>query len=103
MTTTMPQNMQALARANEIRLGRAKLKRDIKSGRLAVTDVIANPPEPALTMPVMDLLCAQYQWARARSLRTLQDVGVMSERRRIGDLTERQRRILVKALSGVTA
>ena len=91
------QCMEALARANEVRLARAALKRDICAGRRAVTEVIIESPWEADSMSLSELLCSQRRWGRARS-RKLLSSAALSEGKKIGSLTERQRRILVAAL-----
>jgi hypothetical protein len=96
------QCMEALARANEVRLARAALKRDIGAGRRAVTDVIINSPWEADSMSLSELLCSQRRWGRARS-RKLLSSAALSEGKKIGSLTERQRRILVGALEAKLA
>ena len=92
-----PQCMQALARANEVRLARAALKREIGAGRRAVTDVIIESPWEAESMSLSELLCSQRRWGRARS-RKLLSSAALGEGKKVGTLTERQRRILVHAL-----
>jgi hypothetical protein len=89
--------MQALARANEVRLARAALKRDIGAGRRAVTDVITASPWEAQSMSLSELLCSQRRWGRARS-RKLLSSAALGEGKKVGSLTERQRRVLVHAL-----
>jgi hypothetical protein len=89
--------MEALARANQVRLARAALKRDIGAGRRSVCDVIAESPWEAESMSLSELLCSQRRWGRARS-RKLLSAAAMGEGKKIGTLTERQRRILVGAL-----
>jgi hypothetical protein len=89
--------MQALARANEVRLARAALKRDVGAGRRAVTDVIAESPWEAQSMSLSELLCSQRRWGRARS-RKLLSSAALGEAKKLGSLTERQRRVLVHAL-----
>jgi hypothetical protein len=96
------QCMEALARANEVRLARAALKRDIGAGRRAVTDVIVDSPWEADSMSLSELLCSQRRWGRARS-RKLLSSAALSEGKKIGSLTERQRRILVGALEAKLA
>jgi hypothetical protein len=91
------QCMQALARANEVRLARAALKRDIGAGRRVVTDVIAESPWEAQSMSLSELLCSQRRWGRARS-RKLLSSAALGEAKKLGSLTERQRRVLVHAL-----
>jgi hypothetical protein len=91
------QCMQALARANEVRLARAALKRDIGAGRRAIIDVIAASPWEAESMGLSELLCSQRRWGRARS-RKLLSSAALGEGKKVGSLTERQRRVLVHAL-----
>ena len=96
------QCMQALARANEVRLARAALKRDIGAGRRVVTDVIIESPWEAQSMSLSELLCSQRRWGRARS-RKLLSSAALGEGKKLGSLTERQRRILVHALEAKLA
>jgi hypothetical protein len=96
------QCMQALARANKVRLARAALKRDISAGRRNITEVIMQSPWEAESMSLSELLCSQRRWGRARSRKLLSSTA-LSEGKRIGTLTERQRRILVSALEAKLA
>jgi hypothetical protein len=89
--------MEALARANQVRLARAALKRDISAGHRSVTDVINDSPWEAESMGLSELLCSQRRWGRARSRKLLASAA-LGEGKKIGSLTERQRRILVAAL-----
>jgi hypothetical protein len=91
------QCMEALARANKVRLARAALKRDISGGRRSITEVIMESPWEADSMSLSELLCSQRRWGRARSRKLLSSTS-LSEGKRVGTLTERQRRILVAAL-----
>jgi hypothetical protein len=91
------QCMQALARANQVRLARAALKREISAGHRGVTDVIRQSPWEVESMSLSELLCSQRRWGRARSRKLLSSIA-LSEGKRVGTLTERQRRILVSAL-----
>jgi hypothetical protein len=91
------QCMQALARANEVRLARAALKRDVSAGRHRVTEVILDCPWEAESMSLSELLCSQRRWGRARSRKLLSSIA-LSEGKRVGTLTDRQRRLLVAAL-----
>jgi hypothetical protein len=89
--------MEALARANQVRLARAALKREISAGRQSVAEVVIESPWEAESMSLSELLCSQRRWGRARS-RKLLSSAALSEAKKIGSLTERQRRILVHAL-----
>ena len=91
------QCMEALARANKVRLARAALKRDITAGRRSITEVIMDSPWEAESMSLSELLCSQRRWGRARSRKLLSSTA-LSEGKRVGTMTERQRRLLVAAL-----
>lgn len=93
----LPQYMEALAHGNKIRLGRAVLKRQIARGETTAAAVILDTPDEALTMAILDLLMSQHRWGRARSLRLLQ-VAALKEGKRLGELTPRQRGVLVNLL-----
>jgi hypothetical protein len=94
--------MQALARANEVRLARAALKRDISAGRREVTEVVLDSPWEAESMSLSELLCSQRRWGRARSRKLLSSIA-LTEGKRVGTLTDRQRRILAAALAAKLA
>ncbi|MBM3668151.1 MAG: hypothetical protein FJW90_11905 [Actinobacteria bacterium] len=92
-----PQHMQALARANEVRLARAQMKREIASGQRDVLSVVHDCPWEAESMTLGELLRAQRRWGRARSRKLINSIN-LSEAKRLGSLTERQRLLLVAAL-----
>jgi hypothetical protein len=96
------QCMQALARANEVRLARAALKRDVAAGHRSVNEVVLESPWEAQSMSLSELLCSQRRWGRARSRKLLASAG-LSEAKRLGTLTARQQRILVGALEAKLA
>jgi hypothetical protein len=94
---TAPQHMRALARANEIRLARAALKRRIAAENLSAAEVVMECPQEADSMTIAELLSAQRRWGRARSRRLLNLLD-LKENKSLGSLTERQRRLLAHAL-----
>jgi hypothetical protein len=98
-TAPAPQHMQALARANKVRLARAELKRQVADGELSVADVILECPWEAESMAISDLLMSQHRWGRTRCRRFLMSVS-MGETKTIGSMTDRQRRALAAGLSG---
>src|SRR5438046_10478351 len=61
-----PQHMRALARANQIRLARAELKRTVAAGKVDVAEVIVSCPWEAHGMAVSDLLISQRRWGQTR-------------------------------------
>jgi len=96
-TVIQPQCMQALARANEVRLARARLKRQVGAAERSAIEVVRDVPWEAETMPIGELLCSQRRWGRARSRKLLMSIH-LSEAKPLGSLTPRQRRLLVGAL-----
>ncbi|MGA2926532.1 MAG: hypothetical protein ABSG43_11145 [Solirubrobacteraceae bacterium] len=95
--TPEPQRMRALERANEVRLARAELKRRIAAGRVPVARVILVPPLEARSWAVGELLASQKRWGSTRCRKFLQRHRI-SETKALGDLTERQRRLLADGL-----
>jgi hypothetical protein len=47
-----PQHLQALQRANAVRLARAELKRRVSLGEIGAADVVEDPPWEAESMTV---------------------------------------------------
>jgi hypothetical protein len=95
--TPAPQRLQALERANMVRLARAGLKRRIAEGELSAAEVIlTNPPEVA-TWTVGELLRSQRRWGGTRCRKFLSPYQI-SEVKRIETLTDRQRRLLAAQL-----
>lgn len=92
-----PQHMQALARANRVRLARAELKRSIGRGDVKVTEVIQDVPWETESMTLTELLTSQRRWGRTRARKLLQTLA-LSENKRVGSLTPRQRALLTSAL-----
>lgn len=94
-----PQHLRALARANEVRLARAELKRRVALEELSVAEVVLACPWEAETMPLADLLTSQRRWGHTRCRKFLQAVP-MSESKTIGSMTERQRGAVAARLDG---
>jgi hypothetical protein len=90
--------MRALARANEVRLARAELKRKVAAEELDVADVILGCPWEAHSMAVADLLMSQRRWGQTRCRRFLAQIP-MSEKKTVGSMTDRQRRTLAAMLA----
>ncbi len=97
-----PQHLRALAKANEVRLARAGLKRRVSDGELTVADVILDMPAEADTMPVLDLLMSQRRWGLTRCRKFLRDVP-MSENKTLGSMTARQRTAVAAMLAATGA
>src|SRR5690349_6134724 len=86
----MPQHMDALARANEVRLARAQLKQQIRAGQIRIEDVLRDVPWEVETMTVSDLLLSQKGWGLIRTNKILSRVPV-SPMKTVGTLTTRQK------------
>jgi len=97
-TIDAPQHMQALARANRVRLARAELKRSIARGDIEAADVIRDCPWETESMTLAELLTSQRRWGRTRARKFLLGLS-LSENKRLGTLTERQRALLSSELS----
>lgn len=93
-----PQHMQALARANRVRLARAELKRSIARGDLDAADVIKDCPWETESMTLAELLTSQRRWGRTRARKFLLGLA-MNENKRLGTLTSRQRMLLSTELA----
>jgi hypothetical protein len=92
-----PQHMQALQRANEVRLARAELKRRIAYGDTSAAEVVLSSPWEVDTMAVAELLMSQRRWGHTRARRFLAAIP-MAETKTIGSMTERQRQTLASML-----
>lgn len=85
--------MQALAHANRVRLARAALKRSIARGDTNIATVVRDCPWETESMTLTELLTSQRRWGRTRSRKFLMALA-MSENKRLGTLTARQRQLL---------
>lgn len=94
---SLAQRMDALKKANEIRSQRARLKRDLKGGRVKIDGLLLDPPEYLQTAKVFDLLLAVPKLGRVKANRALTHCRT-SPSKTIGGLSERQRQELVSYL-----
>ena len=97
MVDAPAQHMQALQVANRVRLARSALKRRVASGEIGVAEVVTACPREAETMEISELLCAQRRWGLKRCRRFLESLQI-SETKKIGSMTRRQREHLARAL-----
>jgi hypothetical protein len=74
MQTATPQWQTALDKANAVRFAKANYKRDMKAGRKTSRDLLLDPPDCALEVPIVLLL----QWIpgikRVRALRIMRGI-----------------------------
>ncbi|HWF25210.1 MAG TPA: hypothetical protein VG275_07175 [Solirubrobacteraceae bacterium] len=86
---SLAQRLDALQRANDVRTDRAKLKRNVKAGRIHAGYVLTSPPPEAQTMKVYDLLLAVPKYGRVKTNKALA-LARISPAKTVGGLTERQ-------------
>jgi hypothetical protein len=91
---SLDQRMEALKRANDIRVRRAQLKKDLKDGRTQIEDVLLDPPAWVETAKVFDMLMAVPKLGRVKAARLLNSCRI-SQSKTVGGLSERQRAELV--------
>jgi hypothetical protein len=93
-----PQHMQALERANLVRLARAELKRSIARGEIEAAEVVRECPWETESMTIAELLTSQRRWGRTRARKFLLPLS-LNENKRLGTLTSRQRLLLATELA----
>ena len=94
---SLQQRLDALDKANAIRTRRAKLKRDLKAGRVSVTTLLSAPPEYLETAKVFDILLAVPKLGRVKVNTALNRCRI-SPSKTIGGLSERQRHEIIAQL-----
>src|SRR5256885_864005 len=92
---SLDQRMEALKRANDIRVRRAQLKKDLKTGSVNIDDILRNPPEYVSTAKVFDILMAVPKFGRVKAARFLNQCRI-SQSKTVGGLSERQRAELIR-------
>jgi hypothetical protein len=86
--------MDALKRANDVRVRRAKLKKDLKEGKVRIDQILGNPPEYVSTAKVIDILMAVPKFGRVKATRFLNTCKI-SPSKTVGGLSDRQRGELI--------
>jgi hypothetical protein len=99
---SLDQRMEALKRANEIRVRRAQLKKDLKDGRAKIEIVLRDPPDYVETAKVFDILMAVPKFGRVKAARFLNQCRI-SQSKTVGGLSERQRTELLGLFHRVSA
>jgi hypothetical protein len=86
--------IEALRRANDIRLRRAELKRKLKSGDAELDALLRSPPDYLETAKVFDLLLAVPKYGRVKVNKLLTQCQI-SPSKTVGGLSDRQRQHLI--------
>src|ERR1041385_2061207 len=92
---SLDQRMDALKRANDVRVRRAKLKKDLKEGKVRIEQILGNPPEYVSTAKVIDILMAVPKFGRVKAARFLNTCRI-SQSKTVGGLSDRQRAELIE-------
>jgi S13-like H2TH domain len=95
---SLDQRMDALRRANDIRVKRAQLKKDLKDGRVRIEEILRQPPEYVSTAKVVDILMAVPKFGRVKAARFLNTCRI-SQSKTVGGLSDRQRTELIGLFS----
>ena len=88
---------EALGRANQIRTQRARLKRDLASGRVSIHRFLLDPPDYLLTAKLADVLLALPKFGRVKVNKLLSQCRIPPSKT-LGGLSLRQRDDLIKLL-----
>jgi hypothetical protein len=96
-TRSPEQRLGALAHANEVRLARAQLKRDLAAGRLGLAEVLSEPPACAQMARVRELLLAVPGIGPAKADRAFIQCRI-AYAKTVAGLSGRQRAELVELL-----
>src|SRR5258707_12289142 len=91
---SLDQRMDALRRANDVRVKRAKLKKDLKDGRVRIEAILDAPPEYVSTAKVIDILMAVPKFGRVKAARFLNTCRI-SQSKTVGGLSDRHRAELI--------
>ena len=91
---SLDQRMEALKRANDIRVARAQLKKDLKLGQVRIDKILKNPPDYVATAKVFDMLMAVPKFGRVKAARFLNQARI-SQSKTVGGLSDRQRAELI--------
>lgn len=87
---TQAQRDEALLVANDVRVRRARLKKQINAGRVSTADVLADPPYYVETMKLFDLLLSVPKVGRVKANKLVQQARI-SPSKTVGGLSPRQR------------
>jgi hypothetical protein len=88
------QRLRALEQANEVRTARAKLKKELASGKIELVQVVADPPACVRMARVRDVLLVLPKIGSVRAGRILAQCGI-AHSKTLSGLTDRQRGELI--------
>lgn len=88
----MKQWQQALANANRVRSGRARVRRGLRDGSLTLEQALSDPDAAGMKLTV--LLESQYWWGPYKSRRLLRELALVDcrveqlSRQRVGEVLQ---------------
>lgn len=94
---TTAQRAEALAKAAQARHDRARLRDDIKAGKVSIADVLEMDNDIAKRMKVSALIESVPGFGVAKTVKLMEELGI-SESRRVQGLGVRQREQLIERL-----
>src|SRR5688572_28460552 len=94
---TADERRDALEEANRVRFARAATERDLKSGHLAIYDLLMDPSEELKGTKVEETLLAVKGMGRIKVSRVMREAGVSRSKTVVG-LTHGQRHRLIRVL-----
>jgi len=97
-TRSLERRVIALRQANQVRSARAKLKQDLRAGKVRLEQILATPADYLANAEVFDLLVAVPKIGPVKAGRLL-TIARISPSKTLGELSERQRTCLVELLS----
>ena len=93
------QRMQALKKANDVRVARAGLRRQLQSREASLDSVLDKPPWFIHSMSIFELLLWVPRFGQVRARRLLLRAD-LSAAKPVGELTVRQRSEIRKLVAG---
>jgi transposase len=84
------QRRRALRQANQVRSERARLKKDLATGKVGLPEILARPPVCVRTARVFDLLVALPKIGSVKAGRILTRCRI-ADSKTLAGLTDRQR------------
>ncbi len=94
---TTQERKSALEEANRVRFARAATKRHLKSGELAIYELLMDPSEELKGAKVEEMLLAMRGMGRIKVTRVMREAGVSRSKTLVG-ITHGQRDRLIRAL-----
>lgn len=89
---------QALAKAQEMRTKRMELRKELKSGKVSLTEVLKRDDEVVSRMKVKYLLESLPNVGKITAVSIMEEIGI-NESRRIQGLGKRQKAMLLEKLA----